>query len=88
MGGKDVGSGGQEIKALLPNKRIDTELRLKEPMETTSEAWFLLEEQDQMTKVIWGLAGNFSYPMNLLMPIMNMDKWIGENYEKGFSKPY
>jgi hypothetical protein len=35
------------------------------------------------TKVIWGFNGAMPYPMNLMLPIMDMDEMLGKDLETG-----
>lgn len=81
---KNVGVGEQEIKNILPNERIDFELRFKKPFESTDNAYFSTEGiSSKETKVKWGFNGKMPYPMNLMLPIMNMDEMLGKDLEKG-----
>jgi hypothetical protein len=35
------------------------------------------------TKVKWGINGVIPYPMNVMLPMMNMDQMIGNDLQKG-----
>ncbi|WP_316632499.1 SRPBCC family protein [uncultured Flavobacterium sp.] len=81
---KDVGVGEQEITKITEGKRIDFALRFKKPMEDTAVGFMSTEAvAGNQTKVKWGINGVFPYPMNIMMPMMNMDKMIGKDLEKG-----
>lgn len=81
---KHVGVGEQEIKTIVPNQRIDYELRFKKPMESTDYAYMITESvSPNQTKVKWGFNGKMCYPMNLMMPFMNMDKMLGGDLQTG-----
>ncbi len=81
---KDVGVGEQEITKITNGKRIDFALRFKEPMNDTAVGFMSTEAvTGNQTKVKWGINGVFPYPMNVMMPMMNMDKMIGKDLEKG-----
>lgn len=80
----DVGAGEMEIKKLTENERIDLELRFKRPFEDTGHAYFVTEsETPAKTKVKWGFRGAMPYPMNVLMPFMNMDEMMGKDLQQG-----
>ena len=81
---KDVGKGEQEIIKITDGQRIDFELRFIEPFEATDQAFITTTVLDSATtEVVWGFDGAMSYPMNLMMLYMNMDKMLGPDLEKG-----
>lgn len=81
---EEVGEGEQEIKALTPDKRIDTELRFKQPLETRSDAYMILEPAGtNQTKVKWGFTGSMPRPLNMIMLVMDMDKEVGKDFAEG-----
>jgi uncharacterized membrane protein len=81
---KDVGVGEQEITQITEGKRIDFALRFKEPMNDTAVGFMSTEAlSGNQTKVKWGINGVFPYPMNIMMPMMNMDQMIGKDLQKG-----
>ena len=80
----DVGKGEQEITGITDGERIDFELRFFVPFESTSPAYMTTQSvSDTETKVVWGFAGNMPYPMNLLIPLMNFEKVIGNDLATG-----
>ncbi|SNR77601.1 SRPBCC family protein [Flavobacterium sp. ov086] len=81
---KEVGVGEQEITKITEGKRIDFALRFKKPMEDTAVGFMSTEAiTANQTKVKWGINGVFPYPMNIMMPMMNMDTMIGKDLDKG-----
>lgn len=81
---EEVGSGEQEIKKLTDGYRIDTEIRFKDPFESTSEAYLVLEEAGStQTKVKWGFTGSMPKPWNLMLLFVDMDKEVGRDFDKG-----
>ncbi|MCD0472659.1 SRPBCC family protein [Flavobacterium sp. JAS] len=81
---KEVGVGEQEITKITEGKRIDFALRFKKPMEDTAVGFMSTEAvAGNQTKVKWGINGVFPYPMNIMMPMMNMDQMIGKDLDKG-----
>ena len=83
---KDVGSGEQEIKKIAEGKRLDYELRFKEPWESTSNAYLATDAVDSSkTNVTWGFEGKMPYPMNLMCLFMDMDDMIGKDLATGLN---
>lgn len=81
-----VGKGEQEIKKITEGERIDYELRFKEPMESTEQAYMITEAVDSShTKVKWGFYGKMKYPTNLMCLFMNIDEMVGPDFEQGLS---
>lgn len=80
----EVGAGDQEIKKIIEGERIDFELRFKRPFESNDMAYFSTESiSPNQTKVKWGFTGTMPYPMNIMMPLMNMDEIMGKDLQKG-----
>jgi len=82
-----VGSGEQEIKNIVENEKIETELRFFKPWKSISQAYIITEDAgNNSTKVIWGFRGVSKPPMNIMMLFMNMDKAVGKDFEEGLAK--
>ena len=80
----EVGAGEQEIKKITEGERIDFELRFKRPFEANDNAYFITESiTPEQTKVKWGFSGTMPYPMNVMMPFMNMDEMMGKDLQAG-----
>lgn len=83
-GNKEVGKGEQEIKKITEGKRVDVELRFKEPFEGNANAYFTTEAIDStQTKVKWGITGTDKYPMNVMQLFFNYDTMMGTEFEAG-----
>ena len=81
---KEVGVGEQEITKITEGKRIDFELRFKEPFEDTAVGFMSTDATgNNQTKVKWGINGIIPYPMNIMMPMMKMDEMLGKDLQKG-----
>ncbi len=80
----EVGEGEQEIKRLVPNERIETELRFMRPFESKADSYMTFETLEAgQTKVKWGFTGSMPRPMNLMMLAMDMDAAIGNDFSDG-----
>ncbi len=83
---EEVGEGEQEIKKLVENERMDTELRFIKPFESKADAFLTLESvNESQTKVKWGFTTTFPRPMNLILVVMDMDALIGKDFADGLS---
>lgn len=83
---EEVGTGEQEIVHIVPNERIDYELRFLKPFESTSQAFMSTQAVDSLhTKVTWGFDGKMNYPMNLTMLVMDFEGILGKDFEVGLS---
>ena len=84
---KNVGVGEQEITKIDPGKRIDYELRFKEPMEDTNLAYMTVDSiGENKTLVKWGFNGVMTYPSNITLLFLDFDKMIGGDFEYGLNK--
>ncbi|TNE54200.1 MAG: polyketide cyclase [Bacteroidetes bacterium] len=81
---EEVGSGEQEITKIDEGKRIETELRFKEPFEATDQAYMETEAMEgNKTKVKWGFTGRMNYPMNVMLLFMDMEEMVGGDLQTG-----
>jgi hypothetical protein len=84
---KKVGSGAQEILKISEGERLDFELRFLKPMKATNYAFLTTESQSEnQTKVKWGFTGKMTYPMNMMLLFMNMQKMVGKDFDSGLAK--
>jgi hypothetical protein len=81
---ENVGKGEQEIKRITEGERIDVEIRIRSPFQSTDPAYITTESvADNQTKVKSGYLGKMNYPTNLLCPFI-ADK-IGKDMETGLT---
>lgn len=85
-GNKDVGSGSQTITKLEHSERVETHLHFIEPFEGEADAFTLLVDAGNGTKVTWGFDTKYAYPMNTMLLFVNIDEMMGEDYNKGLAK--
>jgi len=80
----DVGTGEQEITGIVPLRRIDYELRFLKPFKSTSNAFITTASlAENTTRVQWGFTGKMAVPMNLMLLMMDFEKMIGDDLQKG-----
>lgn len=83
---KNVGTGEQEILAITEGKRIDYELRFLVPFKSTNKAYMITDfVSPNETKVKWGFNGKMTYPMNVMLLFMNMEKMLGKDLQDGLN---
>lgn len=83
---ENLGKGEQEITKIIDGQGLEMKLRFKEPFEAQDDAYLMTEAIDSSsTKVKWGFKGAFSYPMNLMGLMMDMDKEIGGDLATGLT---
>lgn len=67
---QNAGVGEQEITSIVEGKRIETEIRFKEPFESTDQSYMITENgKGGGTEVIFGYNGKMKYPTTLLIPV-------------------
>ncbi len=81
---KEVGVGEKEITNIIPNERIDMELRFSQPMKATHHSYLITETigADQ-TRVVWGMVGTTPFPYNVIC--FFMQKKLGAEFAQGLS---
>ena len=84
-GNKQVGTGEQEIKQIVENEAVITELRFFKPWKSVSEGYLKVSEDGNATKVVWGFRGQNKPPMNAMMLFFNMDKAVGKDFDEGLA---
>src|SRR5262245_66106 len=79
---QDVGKGEQEIKRITEGERIDVEIRMRRPFQSTDPAYMTTEAvAGNQTRVKSGYFGRMNYPTNLMCPFIA--ERIGADMETG-----
>ncbi|MEQ1764247.1 MAG: SRPBCC family protein [Pyrinomonadaceae bacterium] len=82
----EVGKGEQEIKRVMPNERIESELRFIEPFASKADAHMTFEDAGaNQTKVKWGFAGSMPRPMNIFLLLVDMNDAVGKDFQDGLN---
>ena len=83
---ENVGIGEQEITQLIPNEKIEFDLRFKKPWESNAKAYLsMTSESDNETQVTWGISGETPWPWNITLLFMDMDSQLGQDLESGLN---
>ena len=86
QGNKEVGIGEQEIKRIVDNEIIESELRFLKPWKSVSNAYLKVNQiENDQTEVIWGFNGVNPVPFNIFMLFFNFEKTVGKDFEDGLS---
>lgn len=79
-GNKKAGEGAQEIKALIENKLIETEVRFVRPFPGVAKAIMTTESiSNSQTKITWSNASQIKFPMNAL--IVMIEKMLAKDMD-------
>lgn len=79
----NIGAGTQEITKIEENRRFNMDIRFKRPIESTSTAFMSTQKtSENSTKVTWSFSGKFDYPVNAIMPLIGVEKMLGNDMQK------
>lgn len=85
QGNKQVGAGRMEILDSVPHSRIDIKLSFFKPFRAENRTTFTITPIDGASRVIWEMAGTNNFMFKLMGLMMNMDKMVGTDFEKGLA---
>lgn len=85
-GNHEVGEGRTTIIESRPNELIRIKLEFVRPFAGTSTATFTFRPGGERTAVTWSLDGRNSFPAKAMSLVMNMDRMIGDDFEKGLAQ--
>jgi carbon monoxide dehydrogenase subunit G len=84
-GNKDVGEGRMTIIESRPSELIRIKLEFFKPFAATNTAEFTFKPAGDQTAVTWSMAGEKNFMAKAFGLFMNMDKMIGDDFEKGLA---
>lgn len=85
QGDKKVGAGRMEITDSVPHTRIDIRLTFLKPFRADNRTIFTITPVDGASRVLWEMTGTSNFMFKLMGLIMNMDKMVGNDFEKGLA---
>ncbi len=85
-GGDQLGNGSATVVESVPNTSVKTKLEYTKPFEMSQMAEFTLKPAGPQTIVRWSVAGNNTFIGRMLCVFMNMDKMVGDVFERGLSE--
>jgi hypothetical protein len=80
-----VGEGQSTIVESRPNELVRLRLDFLKPFKSTSTADFALASSGGKTTVTWHMYGEKNYISKVMGLVMNMDRMIGGEFEKGLA---
>ena len=85
-GDRQIGEGRLTIIESRPPEFIRIRLEFIKPFAATHTAEFLLKPEGDNTTVTWSMSGTNNFVAKGFSLLMNMDKMIGGQFEKGLQK--
>ncbi len=82
-GNNEVGEGRLTITESRPGKLVRLKLEFMKPFSATNTAEFTFKPEGERTNVTWAMQGNNNFFAKALHLVMNMDKMVGGEFEKG-----
>lgn len=86
VGNRKAGAGTMTITEATP-EHIAIDITFTRPFKAANTATFTLTPIDNgSTLVVWRMAGKQPLIMRILSPLINQDRLIGKDFEKGLSR--
>ena len=85
VGNNQVGEGRLTIIESRPNDLVRIKLEFMKPFAATNTATFTFKSEGDKTTVIWSMEGRNNFIAKALHLVMNMDKMVGSQFEKGLA---
>jgi uncharacterized protein YndB with AHSA1/START domain len=83
--GAKSGEGTMTLVTSRPNSLIEFRLDFRKPMASTATAEFSFKQEGQGTVVTWTMKGRNTFVAKALHLVMNMERMIGPEFEKGLA---
>lgn len=83
-GNNEVGEGTMTITESKPNESVGMKLDFVRPFAATSMTQFTLKPVDGGTAVTWSMSGRNDFMGKAVGLVINCDKMVGTQFEKGF----
>jgi hypothetical protein len=84
-GNSQVGAGRMTVVESRPSDLVRIKLEFFKPMAGTSMADFTFKPEGDQTAVTWTMTGTNTFVAKALGLVMNMDRMIGGQFEKGLA---
>src|SRR5260221_7281512 len=86
VGNNDVGEGKMTIAESHPSQHIKINLEFIKPFQATNITEFMFKPDGDKTTVTWTMSGHNNFVGKAFGLMMNMDKTIGGDFEKGLAQ--
>jgi uncharacterized protein YndB with AHSA1/START domain len=84
-GNGSVGAGRMQIAESTPSSRILIDLQFIEPFAAHNKAEYTFQPKGDTTEVTWSMAGPAPFVSKLMQVFVNMDRMVGQDFEKGLA---
>ena len=84
-GNKEVGEGRLTISDSRPGEWVRIKLEFMKPFAATNTAEFTFKPEGDKTNVTWAMEGTNNFFAKAMHLLMNMDKMVGGEFEKGLA---
>lgn len=84
-GNSEVGTGSMTITESRPNDHVQIKLEFLKPFQATNTAEFTFKPEGDKTVVTWSMSGTNGFMGKAIGLIMNCDKMVGGQFEKGLA---
>ena len=85
VGNEDVGEGRMTITDSKPPESVTIRLEFVKPLQATNTAEFFIVPGGLGTDVTWAMSGHNGFVAKAFGLVMNMDKRVGTQFEKGLA---
>lgn len=85
-GNDDVGEGRMTITESKPSELVNIKLEFLKPFAATNTTIFTLKSGAEGTEVNWAMSGKNDFMGKAVSLIMDMEKMVGPDFEKGLEK--
>jgi len=84
-GNDDVGEGAMTIADSRPSDAIKVDLEFIKPFAMKSDTNFTFKPEGDKTTMTWTMTGKHNFLTKAFGLVMNMDKLVGTDFEKGLA---
>ena len=84
-GNRKAGAGSMEITHVSEH-RVDVDLEFTKPFASKNITSFSLKPDGDGTRVTWSMTGPRPLLMRLMGPIIDMDKLVGKDFDRGLER--
>jgi hypothetical protein len=85
-GNSKAGQGRMTITESVSSEVIRIKLEFMKPFKATNAAEFAFKTEGEKTIVTWSMSGSKNFVLKAFGLLMNMDKMIGGDFEKGLAQ--
>jgi hypothetical protein len=85
-GNNKAGEGRMEITEAAAPSKLLIDLAFTRPMKARNVAEFTLRPEGGATEVTWAMHGKNNFMSKLMHSLINIDKMVGSDFEKGLAK--